>query len=122
MKGDTVEVDGTAREWLYSKDAARAVHLASWNDLKEPGVFNVSEGVEHPGGDLAKAITDIFPDVVVKVAAPATTGPMASSMAVLDVRRTREVLGFATEFSIGEAFQDYYEWLTNAPSQVDRPG
>jgi nucleoside-diphosphate-sugar epimerase len=119
MRGETVEIDPTPREWLYSKDAARAVHLATWNDGAPSGVFNVSEGITNSGDDLARAITKLFPDAVVNVGGASITAAIPSmTMPVMDTSRTRDLLGFATEYTVAEAFADYYEWLQHAPSQT----
>jgi nucleoside-diphosphate-sugar epimerase len=119
MRGETVEIDPTPREWLYSKDAARAVHFASWNDQASSGVFNVSEGITNSGDDLAQAISALFPDAAVNVGGASITAAIPSmTMPVMDTTRARELLGFATEFTVGKAFADYYEWLKHAPSQT----
>jgi nucleoside-diphosphate-sugar epimerase len=116
VRGETVEVDPTPREWLYSKDAARAVHHAAWTELKAPGVFNVSEGITHPGDDLVKAISAVAaPEADVRVAEKSFT---SLSVPPMDPTRARDVLGYTTAYSLDDAFRDYHEWLTTAPSQT----
>jgi UDP-glucose 4-epimerase len=116
-RGETLEVDPTPREWLYSKDAALAVHLACWNDLEGAAVFNIGPGVSIPGEDLAKAVAEVFPGSTVNVAAASASATMATVMPAMDPTRAREVLAFTPQFDIKGAFVDYRDWLDNAPSQ-----
>ena len=119
-RGETVEVDATAREWLYSKDAARAVHLAAWNDLSQSGVFNVGEGMAHPGSDLVNILSSMFPAATVKESLQSLTAGLGAqvTMPVMDPNRACEVLGFTPQFSLAAALADYYDWMTSAPSQT----
>jgi nucleoside-diphosphate-sugar epimerase len=119
-RGEPVQIDPTPREWLYSKDAGLAVHLASWNDLAAPGVFNVGEGVAHPGQDLVEVISALFPGADVSQSAESLTASLGPpvTMPVMDPTRARSQLGFAPAYGLGDAFADYYNWMTTAPSQV----
>ena len=121
-RGETVEVDATPREWLYSKDAARAVQLAAWSDLTKPGVFNVGEGIEHPGRDLVGALSAMFPGADVRESSQSLTAGLGQqvTMPVMDPARAREVLGFEPQFTLADALADYYQWMTSAPSQISQ--
>jgi nucleoside-diphosphate-sugar epimerase len=116
-QGGTVEIDPTAREWVYSKDAGLAVQLACWDEFKVPAVFNVGSGRLVSDEELAQAVSEVFPGVRTTMAAPITSGPLASILPAMDPTRAREMLGFAPRYSITAALADYRDWLDVAPSQ-----
>ncbi len=75
-RGETVELDPIAREWLYSKDAGLAVHLATWNEIDGASVFNIGGGATVPQEEFAKAISDVFPQSTTRPGAAPTSGAM----------------------------------------------
>lgn len=115
-RNEPVEVEPTPREWLYSKDAARAVHLAAWTEMEASGVFNIGGGAAWSGEDLASALSKIAPDAGIEVGAP-SGGLTSVTLPVMSADRARDVLGFTPAYDVEAAFNDYYEWLTTAPSQ-----
>ncbi len=96
-----------SREFLYVKDAARAVALAAERyDGPEP--VNVGAGFEITIKDLAEKIKDVtgFKGRIVWDA----TKPDGQPRRCLDVSRAKELFGFEAQTSFDEGLRDTIEW------------
>ncbi len=96
-----------SREFLYVKDAARAVALAAERyDGPEP--VNVGAGFEIAIKDLAEKIKDVtgFGGGIVWDA----TKPDGQPRRCLDVSRAKELFGFEAQTPFDEGLRDTIEW------------
>jgi nucleoside-diphosphate-sugar epimerase len=116
QQGLTVEIDPIPREWVYSKDAALAVHLACWEETGETAVFNVGSGRLVSVDELVEAVSEVFPGTSTTTAT-IEPGPLATPLPAMDSNRAKTVLGFAPRYSMKAALADYKTWLESAPSQ-----
>ncbi len=108
MRGEAVTIDSPGNDWVYSKDAARALHLACWAEGLTSRVFNVGTGVPCGSAEIAEAFRSVFPGLSVQAAPPG--GPLAQ-MAPMDIGRARRQLGFEVEYPLERALVDYRRWM-----------
>ena len=103
-----------AHDFIYSKDAARALALL----LKTPNlrhrIYNLGYGELTAIGAFADAIKKLLPDAEVHLGD--SPGPLTSTKtamdihACVDISRLREETGFAPEYDAYRGLEHYVEW------------
>jgi len=106
MAGKPVQI-AVAGDWIYSKDAAKATHLACWAEGLQDHNFNVAMGRYNSASQIAAAINAaVGKDVA--TAAPSAT---ASNGPIMNMDRSNTQLGFQPDFPIEAAMRDYLQWI-----------
>jgi UDP-glucose 4-epimerase len=93
----------------YVKDTAlglQLLHLAG--DLPHR-VYNLGGGRAVSNGELAEAINRAVPGA--EIVLPAGRGPRARPAPYMDLTRARQELGYAPQWDLERAIQDYVAWL-----------
>jgi UDP-glucose 4-epimerase len=103
-----------AHDFIYSKDAARALALL----LKTPNlrhrIYNLGYGELTPISAFADAIKKLLPEAEVHLGD--SPGPFTSTKtamdihACVDISRLREETGFAPEYDVCRGVEHYVEW------------
>jgi UDP-glucose 4-epimerase len=103
-----------AHDFIYSKDAARALMLL----LKAPAlrhrIYNLGYGALTSVGEFAAAIKEALPQAVIHLGDG--PGPLTSTQtpmdihACVDILRLREETGFTPEYDPRRAVKHYLEW------------
>jgi UDP-glucose 4-epimerase len=103
-----------AHDFLYSKDAARALALL----LKAPAlrhrIYNVGSGKLTSVGEFASAIKKLLPETVIHLGEG--SGPLTSTKtpmdinACVDIARLSEETGFTPEYDPCKSVEHYIEW------------
>jgi UDP-glucose 4-epimerase len=109
VKGETAKVQwpyGPA-EILYGKDAAKGTVLAVLKDNFKDTLFHIGNGVSVSGDDIAAAIRKVFPGSRIELAKGANPMPYPESRLSSDFSRAEEQLGYAPEYPIEKAVEDY---------------
>jgi UDP-glucose 4-epimerase len=97
-----------ANEYVYAKDVAFALDLAcNAQDLKQR-VYNAGTGVVSSAEDLAQAVRELAPEIQVAVVGQA---PGISRHSALDLSKSQAELGYAPQFPLKKALQDYMNEL-----------
>lgn len=97
-------------EYLYVKDAASAVVAACRTTGSLPPVLNIGPGRLTTASEVADALAEVFPGVVIDYATPASAAPPTylARRAPLAIDRARLVLGFRPAFpTFGDGLRDY---------------
>ncbi len=93
-------------EFVYVRDAARAVGLACTQDVKSK-VFNVTPGTLVTGDALAAAIRAARPKIDVRVIDEQVGPPGLVRPQPMDPSRARDELGFVAEYDLDRGVADY---------------
>lgn len=117
-KGLPVELgnyDSTeAHDFIYSKDAARALILLLKAPALKHRIYNLGYGKLTSVGEFAAAIKKLLPDSIVHLGDG--PGPLTSTKTPLDIRacvdisRLREETGFTLEYDPLRGVEHYVEW------------
>jgi nucleoside-diphosphate-sugar epimerase len=110
LSGKSAVVPARTLEWLYVKDAARAVLLALGAEGLQNRVFNVGMGRVHTPEQLISAIAEVVPGAQVEVEPLGPGVPATEPIPPLDLRRTRRELGYEPAFDMVRAIEDYARW------------
>jgi GDP-L-fucose synthase len=111
--------DGTpTREFLYVKDAARGIAMATANyDLPDP--VNLGSGVEISIRDLAELIRDLVGyrgEIVWD-----TSKPNGQPRRNVDVSRAKQAFGFEATTSFREGLSEVIAWYRGNREEANRP-
>jgi UDP-glucose 4-epimerase len=107
-----------AHEYVYAKDVGRAVDLAATVPLPAEPIFNIGNGYVTSFEEVLAAVQALFP--ALKYEIEAGERPQ-STPAPLAISRAKQHLGWELRFTIGSAFADYRDELTQARGAT-RPG
>jgi nucleoside-diphosphate-sugar epimerase len=109
VNGIPLTIEGSAAtsdEYIYIKDLARAVALATLAETSHQEiVFNVGAGKKTTLPELCASLQKAVPGAILKVVAPEE--PEAPPLPPLDVSRIRKAFGFSPEFDLVKGFTDY---------------
>lgn len=95
------------REYLYAKDAARAIKAAlSKEELK--GVFNIGSGVCTSHRELAESVCKVFADNEIDIIRDETKSE-DRTISLMDSTKAAHALGWTTEYSLESALQEMKE-------------
>lgn len=91
-------------EYVYARDAGRALDLAATVAKPKHIAFNIGNGETTSPEALAKAVQAAFPGLEIEIAA----GKRPEGRAVaMDISRAKDELGWTPKFSLADAFRDY---------------
>lgn len=111
----TIYGDGLqTRDYVYVGDVARAVYLAATKPLPEKGrldarAFNIGTGLGTSVLAIAKLLQAAARTVVPLEFAPRRQGEQQESF--VDIRKAREVLGWAPEVDLADGLAKTYNWF-----------
>lgn len=95
-------------DFIYNKDSAFGIYLATVTTGLRSRVFNIGSGVGSTLNDMAKAVLRHIPDARIEIGPGLnflkSPYPMCS---IYDISRAREELGFAPEFDMEAGVADY---------------
>jgi UDP-glucose 4-epimerase len=102
------------RDYVYVGDVARAIYLAATKQLPEKGrldarAFNIGTGVGTSVLAIAKLLQAAARTVVPLDFAPRRSGEQQESF--VDVKKAREVLGWAPEVDLVDGLAKTYAWF-----------
>jgi UDP-glucose 4-epimerase len=102
------------RDYVYVGDVARAIYLAATKPLLEKGrldarAFNIGTGVGTSVLGIAKLLQAAARTVVPLDFAPRRPGEQQESF--VDVKKAREVLGWAPEVDLADGLAKTYAWF-----------
>jgi UDP-glucose 4-epimerase len=99
-------------DFVYNKDSALGIYLATVADKVPSRVYNIGSGVGHTLGDFAKALRKHIPNAVIEI------GPGDNFLmtpypphGVYDITRAKTELGFEPEYDIERGVADYLDSL-----------
>ena len=96
----------TSDEYVYIKDLARAVALATLTETNGPiHIFNVGAGKKTTAQELCASLREVVPGARFRVLTPEK--PESAPIPPLDVSSIREALGFCPRFDLIKGFTDY---------------
>lgn len=105
-----------SRDFMYAKDAARAViHLLSFSDVKNE-VCNIASGTELKISDIAESLVSILELTGIEYD---TNQPVGIKSRSVDVSRLKE-LGFSCEYDLQAGLEDVLGFLNDSNSLGDR--
>jgi UDP-glucose 4-epimerase len=106
-----------AHDFIYSKDAARALMLLLKARTLRHRIYNLGYGQLTSVGEFAAAIKEALPQAVIHLGDG--PGPLTSTRtpmdihACVDISRLREETGFAPEYDARRGVEHYIEWARN---------
>ena len=112
IKGEPFTIDAKvyfANEYVYAKDAARALDLACNAKTLKQRIYNAGSGVVTTADDLAQAARELNPKTNARVVGAAAAD--GSKEFPLDLSVSKAELGYAPKYPLKEALQDYVEEL-----------
>jgi UDP-glucose 4-epimerase len=98
-----------SNEYVYAKDVALALDLACKAASPKQRIYNAGSGVVTRAQDLAQAARDLLPKIEINVAG-ADAGKGHGGFP-LDLSASKAELGYAPQFPLKLALQDYMEEL-----------
>ena len=110
LAGEPAVVPARTLEWLYVKDAARAVLLALGAEGLRNRVFNIGMGRVHTPEDMVAAIIEVLPGTRVEIEPLPAGSPDTEPIPPLDLQRSRRELGYEPAFDMVRAIGDYVDW------------
>lgn len=95
-------------DFIYVKDVAEAIVLATLHDGPKYQVYNIASGQGRTLGDFADAVREVIPEADIEIGPGLDFFEMGVNYyAVFDTARAREDLGFEPRFSLEESVRDY---------------
>ena len=115
LEGRVAVVPGTAMEWVYSKDAARATVLALRAPALGSGVFNITMGRIFRPEELAAELVRAIPGAQTRIEAqPEGSTWSGGDWKPADISRARTILGYEPQYPMPRALADYAAWYRSA--------
>lgn len=111
LRGETARIpqeETRAFEYVYAKDAGRAIELAATVPMPGKRVFNIGEGRVRTFDEVVGIVKQLLPNLRVEII-PGKPSP--SFKQPLDISRAREHLGWEPQFTMEKAFEDYLREL-----------
>jgi UDP-glucose 4-epimerase len=96
-------------DFCYVKDAAQGLQLLQMADKLPNRIYNVAAGVARTNQDVADAVQKVVPNVEIKL--QPGRGPRFRPNQYLDITRAHEDVGYAPEYPLERAAEDYVGWL-----------
>ncbi len=103
--------DAAPFEYVYAKDAGRAVDLAATVPLPAEKIFNIGNGCVTPFAEVVAAVKTLVPALRCEVGVSASAQALP---APLDIARAKRFLGWEPRFTMAAAFADYLAELKQA--------
>jgi UDP-glucose 4-epimerase len=105
-------------DFIYNKDSALGVYLATIADKVPSRVYNIGSGEPHTLGDLAAAIRKQIPKADISIG-PGDNflGMPYPPHGIYDVSRARSELGFQIQYDLEAAVADYLAALKRMQAQ-----
>lgn len=98
------QAETMANEYIYAKDMGRAVDLATTAKAPNGMVFNIGNGVVTPFDDLMTTVRRVFPTLQIEIE---PGEPPKSKSQPLDISAAKRELGWAPQYTLEAALQDY---------------
>lgn len=108
-------------EYVYVKDAARALALACLAREDVCGSFNIGTGVLHSFDALVAELRAVLPDSKIQI-----DGPQAPTVSYLmrnqafDISKARKILGFEPQYTLRTGLMDYVRELNEFAGSSER--
>ncbi len=100
------------QDWLYYKDIAQAVVKAMTAEGVKSTFFNIGTGVARSLQEIADCARKFFPQAEIELGPGVDArNEGTSTTVVFDIRRAKEELGYAPQFLLEAAVEDYYKEL-----------
>jgi nucleoside-diphosphate-sugar epimerase len=111
VRGGIAVVPGTAMEWVYSVDAARATVQALQVPDLGSGVFNITMGRIFEPAELAAELKRAIPGAQTRIEAqPAGSTWSGGDWKPADISRARKILGYEPQYPMPRLLEDYAAW------------
>lgn len=111
IHGRVAVVPGTAMEWVYSKDAARATVLALRAPSLGSGVFNITLGRIFQPAELAAELARAIPGAQTRIEAqPEGSTWSGGDWKPADISRAKAILGYEPQYPLPRLLEDYVAW------------
>jgi UDP-glucose 4-epimerase len=99
-------------DFVYNKDSALGIYLATVADKVPSRVYNIGSGVGHTLNDFAAVLRKMLPRADIKIGPGHNfLGMPYQPHGVYDITRARDELGFKPQYDIEGAIADYLESL-----------
>jgi UDP-glucose 4-epimerase len=99
-------------DFVYNKDSARGIFLATVAKAPKSRVYNIGTGVGVTLNDFAAAVRKQIPNADIKIGPGLNfLGMPYPAAGVYDVTRAREELGFEAQYDLVSGVADYVESL-----------
>jgi UDP-glucose 4-epimerase len=99
-------------DFIYNKDSALGIYLATVADNPKSRVYNIGTGVGLTLNDFARIIRRHIPDAKIEIGPGLNfLGMPYPASSVYDISRAREELGYAPEYDLEKGIADYLESL-----------
>ncbi len=112
LKGDPFAIDAktyATNEYVYAKDVASALDLASRAQNLKTRTYNAGSGVVTSAWDLAQMVRQLAPNVEVQAVGAGKDDSQKEFP--LDLSNSKAELGYTPQFPMREALRDYLEGL-----------
>ena len=112
IKGNPFTIDAkiyAPNEYVYGKDVGSALFLACQAQNPKQRIYNAGSGVVTDPAALAQTVTEIAPNIDVKLVG--TGSVAAEKSAPLDLSISKADLGYAPKYPLKEALRDYMDEL-----------
>ena len=110
IAGRPATVPARTLEWLYVKDAARAVQLVLNAEKLHSRVFNVGMGKIYTPEEIVSEVLKIMPRAPITVEQLPAGTPDTLPIPPLSLDRIRRELAYEPEFDMATAIHDYACW------------
>jgi UDP-glucose 4-epimerase len=99
-------------DFIYNKDSALGIYLATVADNPKSRVYNIGTGVGLTLNDFARIIRRHIPDAKIEIGPGLNfLGMPYPASSVYDISRAREELGYEPEYDLEKGIADYLESL-----------
>jgi UDP-glucose 4-epimerase len=107
-------------DFIYNKDSAIGIYLATVADKVPSRVYNIGSGVGQTLGDFANVLRQKIPGADIKIGPGLNfLGTPYPPHGIYDVRRARDELGFKPEYDLDRAIGDYLDSLKQMQARGD---
>lgn len=96
-------------QWLYLKDMANAILLASSCERPKHRVFNISSEEYYSIKEVADIIRKLIPSANINFVSSKREFPYTSRR--IDYKASREELGYTPQYTMESGLKDYVEWI-----------
>lgn len=113
LAGEHVQIDPgvlSYNDYVYAKDVAQGMALACEKPLRHR-IYHLGSGKLGSPEDVASAIRQAAPGASVEVLSKPVVGPFWRHEQVLDLRRTRDEIGYEPRYDLVKGVADFAEEL-----------
>jgi len=100
-------------DFCYVKDCAQGLQRLQMAEKLPTRIYNVAAGVARSNQDVANAVQKVVPNVEIKL--QPGRSPRYRPNQYLDITRAHDDVGYAPEYPIERAVEDYIGWLRKNP-------